>query len=195
MIMSVRISETGSWDYNGNSSFDISNDLDTKLSDYIINFLKEKNISTLFDFGCSTGYYLKYISDRTVGVNLIGIEPYVSNRYNHFHNILNYDLAHPFNVNRKGSIVCLEVLEHIPAQFESIVMDNIVNHCDEYCFISWARVGQDGLGHCNEKNFDDVVSLFQSRGFELMEKESKEGRDIAELPWLRSNFGVFRKVS
>jgi len=44
MIMSVRISETGSWDYNGNSSFDISNDLDTKLSDYIINFLKEKNI-------------------------------------------------------------------------------------------------------------------------------------------------------
>lgn len=192
--MDILIKNTGAWDYN-NNPHDESVHFDIPLVKWIVNFLKDRKINNLFDFGCSSGYYLKYISDNIDGINLIGVEPNISDRNNNlFENILSHDLAIPFILGQKGSILCLEVLEHIPQQFESIAIDNIENHCDEYLLMSWAIPGQGGYGHFNEKSFVDVLALFESRGFQLMEEETKEARSVARLPWLINNFTVFRKV-
>jgi hypothetical protein len=192
--MNIEIKSTGAWDYN-NNAHDESVHFDRPLVDWIIDFLKEQKIENLFDFGCSSGYYLKYISENTQDMNLIGVEPNISERSNNFFdNIVSHDLTSPFNLGQKGSLMCLEVLEHIPQEFESIALDNIETHCIEYLFMSWAVPGQGGYGHYNEKHFVDVLDLFEIRGFRFMEEETKEGRSVATLPWLRNNFSVFRKI-
>lgn len=191
--MNIKILETGAWDYNNDSHDEVGN-FDPKLADYLASFIKTNNIKNVFDFGCSTGYYLKYISERTSDdVKLTGVEPNVNKREdNHFENILNYDLAKSFDIGNKGSIICLEVLEHIPAQFEPVVIENIKKHCDGYLFMSWATPGQGGYGHYNERSFDYVYKLFTENGFEFMEEETKICRDAAHIGWLKNNSCVFR---
>ena len=192
--MNVEIISTGAWNYN-KEFHDESRYLDVPLADWIVKFLIENKIDSLFDFGCSTGYYLKHISENTTEMNLIGVEPCVTEREdNLFDNILPKDLAVRFDLMQKGSILCLEVLEHIPAQFESVAIDNIENHCDGYLLMSWAVPNQGGYGHFNEKEFADVLRLFESRGFRLMEKETQDARNTATLPWLKNNFSVFKKI-
>jgi len=48
-------------------------------------------------------------------------------------------------------ILSLEVAEHIPAQFESIYIDNLVKHAKEDIILSWAKLGQSGHSHVNNK--------------------------------------------
>ncbi len=46
----------------------------------------------------------------------------------------------PFSrlLNKYDWIISLEVAEHIPAQFESIYIDNLVKHAKEGIILSWA---------------------------------------------------------
>jgi hypothetical protein len=229
----MKIFETGAWDYDNHNRgnrpdvpdayFDESHFLDLNLARWISNFHIKNNIRNLFDFGCSTGYYLEYISlhskmelflakvekqycERFGGhptrqhmpyneLNLIGVEPYVAKRPdNHFKNILPYDLTKEFDLGQRGSVLCTEVLEHIPPQFESIAVDNLVRHCDQYLFTSWAVVGQGGHGHFNEKNPDDVLKLFAEKGFILMENLTREARSVCHFDHLKNGFLVFRRA-
>jgi hypothetical protein len=190
--MNIKILKTGAWDYNTNPHDEINN-YDSKLADSIVSFIKEKDIKLVFDFGCSTGYYLKHISEQLPDLKLTGVEPKVSERTDkHFENILDLDLAEPFIIGEKGTIICLEVLEHIPAQFESIVIDNIKNHCDGYLILSWARPGQGGYGHFNEKNQNDVMDLFTKEGFVFLESETISCRNDTVIGWLKNNLLIFR---
>jgi hypothetical protein len=189
----IEIKKTGAWDYN-NNAHDESRYFDRDLTQWIVDFIKKNKVRSLFDFGCSSGYYLRYISENTQNMNLIGVEPYISERNNYFDNIASYDLAMPFFLGKKGSVMCLEVLEHIPQEFESSALDNIENHCDEYLFMSWAVPGQGGHGHFNEKHFVDVIAIFEDRGFQLMVEETNEAKSVAVIPWLKSNFAIFKKI-
>lgn len=190
----ITILETGAWDYNTNNHEEAGY-FDSSLAEWILSFISKNEVKNLFDFGCSTGYYLKYMSENSDNLNLLGIEPNVSLRENRFDHILPYDLAKHFDLNQTGSIICLEVLEHIPKAFESIVIDNIVKHCDKYLIISWAVPGQGGYGHFNEKSFEDVKELFSGRGFRLMSEETASARNSAVIPWLKNNVSVFIKDS
>jgi len=190
--MSIEILETGAWNYNTTSHDEITH-FDSKLADHIVNFIKENNIKSLFDFGCSTGYYLKHISERLTDIRLTGVEPSVNERKDlHFENILDLDLAHSFSIGHKGLVMCLEVLEHIPAEFETVVIDNIKNHCDGYLILSWATPGQGGYGHFNEKNTSDVIDLFNNNGFIFLEEETVSFRNSTEIGWLKNNLLVFK---
>jgi len=190
--MNIKILKTGAWDYNTNPHDEVNN-YDSKLADSIVSFIKEKDIKFVFDFGCSTGYYLKHLSEQLPDLKLTGVEPKVSERSDkHFENILDFDLAEPFIIGEKGTIICLEVLEHIPAQFESIVIDNIKNHCDGYLILSWARPGQGGYGHFNEKNQNDVMDLFTKEGFVFLESETMSCRNDTIVGWLKNNLLIFR---
>jgi len=191
--MDIKISETGFWDYN-NSEYDESIHLDEGLLEFLINFIEKNEIKNVFDFGCSTGYYLDLLSKKNKNLNLIGVEPEVIlSKNKKFNNILNYDLAKPFDIKSKGSIICLEVIEHIPEKFETIVIENIINHCNDFLFISWASPEQGGLGHVNEKPLSYVIQLFEKRNFTYLEEESIEGRKFAKLQWIKNNFCIFKK--
>jgi 2-polyprenyl-3-methyl-5-hydroxy-6-metoxy-1,4-benzoquinol methylase len=191
--MSIKIMETGAWDYN-NSNHDESDHLDKGLLEFLIYFINNNKIKNIFDFGCSTGYYLNILNKKIKNINLIGVEPEVMlSKNKKFDNILNYDLSKPFQLGTKGSVICLEVIEHIPKEYETVAIDNIINHCEDFLFISWARPGQGGLGHVNEQSLSYVIELFEKRNFIFLEKESLNGRESAFLPWLKTNFCVFKK--
>ena len=90
-------------------------------------------------------------------------------------------------------VMSLEVAEHIPAEFESIYIDNIVRHAKEGVVISWAVPGQGGYSHVNNKPFDYVKKLFDGLGFDHDEAASEKLKSVATLPWLQKNTNVFRR--
>jgi hypothetical protein len=51
-------------------------------------------------------------------------------------------LSKPQIFNKVDWVICLEVGEHIPKQFENILFDNMCNHATEGIIMSWAFPGQ-----------------------------------------------------
>lgn len=190
----IQILDNGAWNWD-TSTEDHSCNVDSGFLDYLIEFSKANNQKLIMDFGCATGYFLKYISERLPDVNLLGVEAAASKKSNlHFSNIVDHDLAIPFNLDKKGLVMSIEVMEHIPPQFESIAVDNLIKHCDEYLFLTWAPVGQGGWGHFNEKNMPDVIKLFEARGFVILASESAEARERSKISWIKRNLVIFKKV-
>ena len=106
------------------------------------------------------------------------------------------DLTVPFTLNTKGNVLFLEVGEHVDAQYQDILLDNVTKHCNGYLIMSWAVRGQEGFGHVNCLDNHEVIPLIESRGFKLMEKETKEVRsiDLSEAPWFKNTLLIFKRV-
>ncbi|XP_053392167.1 uncharacterized protein LOC128554876 [Mercenaria mercenaria] len=62
-------------------------------------------------------------------------------------------------------VLSFEVAEHIPRRFESVYIDNIVRHAREGVVLSWAKVGQGGYSHINNRPFEYVRDIMESLGF------------------------------
>ena len=90
-------------------------------------------------------------------------------------------------------IMSLEVAEHIPTDFESIYIDNILRHAKEGVLLSWARPGQGGYSHVNNRPFEYVKDLFQRHGFTHDETESVRLREASTFDWFKHNINVFRR--
>ena len=90
-------------------------------------------------------------------------------------------------------IISLEVAEHIPQEFESIYLDNLVRHANEGIILSWAKVGQGGHSHVNNRDFDYVKEQIRKRGFFHNFERSKYFKNIADLFWLKNNLNVYQK--
>jgi hypothetical protein len=186
----LKITDTGAWEYKEN----IPNNA-VCLCKNTANVIAEtiEDNSTLIDIGCGVGHYLKYIkSNSKKQINLIGIEPSLDKSAAAFDNIIAADITKPI-VLSPGNVMCLEVLEHIPKQYETAAVENIVINCNKYLFISWAAVGQPGDGHVNCKNINDVIKLFESHGFELEHNITAKLKTNASFWWLKNNLCCFTK--
>ena len=90
-------------------------------------------------------------------------------------------------------VLSLEVGEHIPKAFEEALIDNLHRHNTEGIVLSWARVGQGGFGHVNERDQGYVVDRLVHLGYAIDEQLTESLRNAATLDWLRHNVLVFRK--
>jgi hypothetical protein len=97
----------------------------------------------------------------------------------------------------QGNVISLEVGEHIPKEFMSIYLDNIKNNCNKYLIMSWAVVGQDGYGHVNCMDNDDVIIEVTKRGFEYLAKESEDARSVVTMNtwWFKKTILIFKKIN
>ena len=149
---------------------------------------------TVIDFGCGKGSYIKHLSDN--GYKCYGFEgtPGI-NTISDFKGIVELDLSVPFTSELKGNVLCLEVAEHIPKEFEDVFIANIIQCVDNLLILSWALKGQGGHGHHNEQNSDYVIPLMQSHGFTFDQKESLTLREFGgkELWWFQNSIYVFRR--
>jgi SAM-dependent methyltransferase len=195
----MNISDTGFWDaqtahlFHGHSQ---------PLVEWIAKFLENDKEKQLYDFGCGTGQYLKRLQDAGFK-KLIGFEgdPPVQRE---FQDIRKLDLTTSFVLPEKGNVVCLEVAEHIPAQFESVFLDNLANACDGKLIMSWAVRGQGGDGHVNCLNNNEAIDRVIAKGFVYLPNETEAVRatidpvanDIptGQLPWFKNTTLVFKKV-
>ncbi len=161
-----------------------------KLAKWLSNNLpKDKPV---LDFGCGIGYYVGYLEQN--GFDAVGVDGNDDTEIV-CKNFIKQDLSKPFNLNKKGSVLSFETMEHIPKEFEHIAVQNLVNHCDGILIMSWASVGQPGIGHINCQNKKYVVDLFTEYGFVLAKYETL---DIIEnvdenCSWFQRNLLVFVK--
>ena len=90
-------------------------------------------------------------------------------------------------------ILSLEVAEHIPIQYEPVYIDNLVRHALEGIILSWAKPGQGGLAHVNNRPLSYVVDLMDKHGFSHDKNSSYDLQMASSFQWLRDNVNVFRR--
>ena len=92
-------------------------------------------------------------------------------------------------------VMSLEVAEHIPREYESVYLSNIVRHAKEGIVLSWAIPGQGGHKHVNLRPLDYVIQIMHKLGFQHDALESVKLRKTATVYWLKRNINVFRRYS
>lgn len=106
------------------------------------------------------------------------------------------DLTIPqYGLNVYDWVMSLEVAEHIPAQYETIYLSNLIRHANEGIVLSWAPPEQIGFEHVNPKSETYVISRMAELCFNLDKMATRRLRKSAELPWLIRNIKVFYRRS
>lgn len=159
--------------------------------------------TTVIDLGCGNGAYLRYLLSKDFR-SLIGIDGSIKTSYNIVEfpfsrtQVLQFikdDLTTPIIFPEQGNVICLEVGEHIPKEHENVFIDNVVNHVkpNGMLFLSWAIPGQDGIGHVNCKPNEEVIKIFQDRGFDYLELASNSVRSLVEdeLAYFKNTIMIF----
>lgn len=188
------ISKTGFWDGETAHYHHVHSE---KLSEWICGFITEQEIETMTDFGCGLGQYCYDVESQTMCVAL-GIEGNRPKNSVHRYIVekdLTTDLIYDMDLTSELAL-SLEVGEHIPKEHMATYLDNITYHTEEYLITSWAVRGQDGFGHVNCLNNDEILPEFEERGFVLMEKETEDARSIIEDKcwWFRNTLFVLKRI-
>jgi hypothetical protein len=164
---------------------------DAPLSNNICNYLLSKNIKTVYEFGCGGGLYTKNMLNHGLDVdssdgnpNIVEISGGVSYRL---------DISKKLNLNKRNAVLCLEVGEHVPEKYESVLLDNICNSSDSTIILSWAVEGQGGNGHVNCKNNDYIINQIENRGFIFNNYVTNSLRNNSDLNWFKNTIMVFNK--
>lgn len=188
----VRISPTGYWE-DKEKLYHVRCE---PLCDWIINYLKDSKDKNLYDFGCGNGQYSQKI--HAAGFSKVtGFEGKVP-AFRDFDNIKQQDLTVPFTLSEPGNCIFLEVAEHIPSQYEHIMLNNISNACDDKLIMSWAVRGQAGWGHVNCLNNDEAISKISKHGFVYLPDETVSVRqaipDNDPYIWFKTTTLIFKKA-
>jgi hypothetical protein len=135
-----------------------------RLADYIQTHIKP---SVFYDFGCSTGLYLREVKKRLPTIESKGFEfsrEAIASAL--CPNIIETDLTVPLFFGKKANTLglCLEVLEYIDDIYWREVLTNITNHSDTVIF-SAALPGQGGTGHINCRQRIDWIRRFHELGW------------------------------
>ena len=152
---------------------------------------------TVLDLGCGTGIWLKVLRDggrrQVFGVDFeandpadLAVDPDL---------ILTADLGQTLDLHRRYDlVVCLEVAEHIDAQFADVVVENCTRHGDLILF-SAALPGQRGVNHINEQPPQYWVERFQRHGYIVLDPIRRLIWTDPQIPvWYRQNILLFVKT-
>lgn len=167
---------------------EVKHQFDEPLADHLSTFFQG---STVADFGCGhKGFYTKHLKSN--GVTTIGFDgnPYTQ------HPLIIADLSKPLILDGQLEwVLCLELGEHIPAKYESVLLHNCHSNNSKGVVISWGIPDQKGRGHVNCRPNSYVKEKFALFGYENdLEAETKM-RESATLPWFKNTIMVFRKVN
>jgi len=185
------ISRTGFWNIQG-AQFDHEHCYDESLSNSICSLANGMGIKKSYDFGCGPGKYVDAF--RRHGIDAIGFDgnPVTANiRYCQVQDLT----SQSFQYEPVDFILCLEVGEHVPKEFECALLSNIDKHLNPNgtLVLSWAVVGQGGLGHVNCQNNDYVIETMETRGYSIDSQTSTLLRKSSTLPWFANTIMVFKK--
>ena len=187
------IAETGYW--NGETAH-LHHIHSQELSDWICDFFENNLDKTklIIDIGCGLGNYLKDLENRGF-YNLVGYEgDPPKNKI--FDNIIKRDLTislgnHPIS----GNVIFLEVGEHIDQKYQDILLDNVSKSCNNYLITSWAIRGQEGFGHVNCLDNEEIIPEIEKRGFTYLKEESESARNVIKdnTWWFKNTILIFKK--
>lgn len=161
-------------------------------------FIKDSDL--IVEFGAGNGHYSKYLKQQGIDARpydgSINIELATEGL------VTFMDLTYPHPAWEKipcGDVVLsLEVFEHIDKKYESILVDNIINHTNDRIIISVAEPSQAGNGHVNTRSNTYVIKLFENRGFRYEREKTSQVRKVIDPKafgyWFKNTIMLFSKV-
>lgn len=186
-----QISDSGFWLFEAQGSNE--HVYDTTVAAKLVALAKKVNPSLIYDFGCGEGKYTHNFIGN--GFQAKGFDGNPSTAK--ISNCSVQDLTdESFSLPPVDFLLTLEVAEHVPKHLEDKLINNINKHVNPggWLVLSWAVIGQGGLGHVNCQNNDYVINKFQSLGYEYNITESMELRKDVKMFWFRNTIMVFRKL-
>lgn len=190
--MAKLISDTGFWNIDG-SKFDKEHVFDPRLCDALLGLAAFLEVRRSYDFGCGHGRYVQ--SFRQAGIATTGFDGNpITSRMPHCRV---QDLTDPnFAEKPLEFVLCLEVCEHVPAEFEDALINAIDRHLlpGGTVVLSWAVPRQPGFGHVNCRDNAYVISKMESKGYTYFPDDSEEMRKAASLWWFKKTIMVFQKA-
>jgi tryptophanyl-tRNA synthetase len=159
-----------------------------KLAKWLANYLPK---TTLIDFGCGTGYYCAEL--QKAGINCFGVDGNAESI--ECANYVQHDLTVGIKLNEVDTVLSLEVGEHLPKSAEETFMQTLTSHAKKNLILSWAEIGQPGVGHVNCRSQQDVIEDVESRGFKLNNEATQDARNNIDdnCDWFRRTLLVFTK--
>ncbi|CAE8611429.1 unnamed protein product [Polarella glacialis] len=146
------------------------------------------------DFGASLGGYSKFLNltglfqafafDGAIGIADLtngAVQPLL--------------LHKPFSMWRNFDwVMCIEVLEHIPHEFEHVVLANLRRHAVKGAIVSWAETYTNYLDplHVNGKDEPGVREALAFAGFVLDEQLTQLLRAASKQWWVAKSIAAYR---
>lgn len=168
-------------------------DFDRPLCHAIGGVLIREQAATVTDFGCgASAHYVHGLLKQ--GVTIEGYDgtpetPILSKGVAQA-----LDLAEPQDLGKEFDwVISLETGEHIPPQYETIFIENLVRHAKRGLILSWAIKGQPGHGHFNCRNNNYIIERLSERGFTLDAPNSVVLRRSSTRWWFKNTIMVFRR--
>ena len=147
---------------------------------------------SVLEHGAGLGCYTHYFHESGKLSRVEGYEG-ASNVYERSGGLVKHeDLAGAqLDLGNFDWVVCLEVAEHIPGEFEATFVANVITPLPRGIILSWALPDQPGSGHVNGKTNEYVISLMETKGFEFDGEKTRFLRAGAQLPWFKNTVMVF----
>ena len=168
MDFALKINSRGFWENDTTEG----HGHDENLAKGIVNFLNREFPSIessiyIADIGCGDGYYTKYLIDSKFNCDGYDGNPNTPKITNGLCYV--QDFSKPLSIVESGYdvILCLEVGEHVPKEFEQIFLDNLALFNSQIIILSWAIPNQAGDGHVNCQPNSYIISEMAKRGYEL----------------------------
>lgn len=161
------------------------------LAKFLIDYLPKTEY--VFDFGCGNAFYLSKL--EAAGFTCMGFEGFPLNNFLS-KNVNVVDLTTPIEIAKQGSVISLEVGEHLPKAAQETFMKTVTGNCNGKLIFSWAEIGQPGLGHINCRDQKEVIADVCSRGFKYMEELTLQIRATIEenTSWFQRTLLIFERI-
>ena len=165
---------------------------DKDLASALLKFFQDEDVLSVADFGCGLGDYTKFLNTNNLNTKGFDGNPDTPKLTDNLCSVM--DLSKPNKLEEKFDwVLCLEVGEHIPKEYESILIKNIDDNNTKGVILSWAVVGQGGHGHVNCQDNEYIKEAFSSLNYTNDEYSEFTLRSHATLPWFKNTIMVFRK--
>lgn len=163
---------------------------DNNLANAILDLLKEKQISSLVDFGCGLAEYVKLFKENNIYCKAYDGNPNTKTLTQGLGSVL--DLSQEVNLNETfDCVLSLEVGEHIPKEYEETFINNVCKHSKKYIILSWAIPGQGGDGHVNCQTNEYIINEMFNRNYTLNLEYTNDLRNKSYLKWFKNTLMLF----
>ena len=184
------IHPNGYWDGPSTSS---QHAYDAHLSEALLAFFREENATTVVDLGCGMGSYVRFFTKRGLAADGFDGNPSTPKLSQGACSVL--DLSIVADVTPYDWVLSLEVGEHLPKEHEEAFMENLHRHNTRGMVLSWAVVGQGGIGHVNEQNNDYVKAKICAKGYVHDARAEQALRKASKFSYFKRTIMVFRKAA